>query len=187
MTEVEWLKCIYPTEMLRQLVCGHTSIRKVVLLLIAVTRGGGEEYSQASKAITAGLERFIEGILSKEELDVIYRDHGRTSGAPSSFTLENAHYSIATSKPARKAASLLIRDIFGNPFRPVTFDPRWRTTDVGGVAQAIYEDRAFDRLPILADALMDAGCDNDDILAHCRSDGPHVRGCWVLDLVLGKE
>jgi hypothetical protein len=83
--------------------------------------------------------------------------------------------------------AILLRDIFGNPFRPVTFDPRWRTTDVVGVAQAIYEDRAFERLPILADALMDAGCDHDDILAHCRSDGPHVRGCWVVDLVLGKE
>jgi hypothetical protein len=45
------------------------------------------------------------------------------------------------------------------------------------LARGIYEDRAFDRLPLLGDALMDAGCDNDDILAHCRSDGPHTRGC----------
>jgi hypothetical protein len=81
----------------------------------------------------------------------------------------------------------LIRDLFANPFRPVAFDPRWRTSDVVGLARAIYDDRAFDRLPILADALMDAGCDDEQILAHCRSDGPHVRGCWVVDLVLGKE
>ena len=51
----------------------------------------------------------------------------------------------------------------------------------------IDDDRAFDRLPVLADALQDAGCDNADILTHCRSGGEHVRGCWVLDLLLGKS
>jgi hypothetical protein len=80
-----------------------------------------------------------------------------------------------------------LRDIFGNPFRPVTFDPRWATSDVLGLARAIYEDRAFDRMPILADALMDAGCAYEQVLGHCRGPGPHVRGCWVVDLVLGKE
>jgi len=79
------------------------------------------------------------------------------------------------------------RDIFSNPFRPVTFDPRWRTSDAVGLARAIYDDRTFDRLPILADALIDAGCDDEQVLAHCRSEGPHVRGCWVVDLVLGRE
>ena len=88
----------------------------------------------------------------------------------------------------QKAQAPIVRDVFGTlPFHPVTFDPRWQTADALGVAQAIYDDRAFERLPILADALMDAGCDSDDILAHCRSDGPHVRGCWVVDLVLGKQ
>jgi hypothetical protein len=81
----------------------------------------------------------------------------------------------------------LLRCVVGNPFRPVAFDPRWRTEDVLGLGRGIYEDRAFDRLPLLADALMDAGCDSDDILSHCRGEGPHVRGCWVVDLVLGKE
>ena len=55
------------------------------------------------------------------------------------------------------------------------------------MAQSIYDDRAFDRLPILADALEDAGCDKADILNHCRQPGEHVRGCWVVDLVLGKD
>ncbi len=55
------------------------------------------------------------------------------------------------------------------------------------IAGTIYTDRAFDRLPILADALEDAGCDNAEILAHCRGGGEHVRGCWVVDLILGKE
>src|SRR4051812_14159850 len=61
----------------------------------------------------------------------------------------------------------LLRELLGNPFRPVAFDPRWRTADAVGLSAGIYEDRAFDRLPLLADALMDAGCDNDDILKHC--------------------
>ena len=81
----------------------------------------------------------------------------------------------------------VLRDIFGNPFRPVAFDPRWQTSDVVGLARAIYDDKAFERMPILADALMDAGCEKEQIIAHCRGDGPHVRGCWVVDLVLGKE
>lgn len=84
------------------------------------------------------------------------------------------------------AQSGLVREVVGNPFRPVAFDRRWRTEDVLGLARGIYEDRAFDRMPVLADALMDAGCDDLDILSHCRGDGPHVRGCWVVDLVLAK-
>lgn len=81
----------------------------------------------------------------------------------------------------------LLRDIFGNPFRPVTLDPRWQSETVVALASGIYAERAFDRMLILADALEDAGCDNADILAHCRGDGPHVRGCWVVDLILGKS
>ncbi|MFO0796468.1 MAG: hypothetical protein U0804_03265 [Gemmataceae bacterium] len=84
------------------------------------------------------------------------------------------------------AQSLLLRDIVGNPFRPVAFDPAWRTEAVVGLARGAYEDRAFDRLPVLADALEDAGCADAAVLAHCRGPGPHVRGCWVVDLVLGK-
>jgi hypothetical protein len=82
--------------------------------------------------------------------------------------------------------SELLRCIFGNPFRPVVLDPAWRTSDVVALAKGIYDDRAFDRMPILADALQDAGCTNDDVLNHCRNDGVLARGCWVVDLVLGK-
>jgi len=87
----------------------------------------------------------------------------------------------------RSLSPVLLRCVVGNPFRAVAFDPRWRTADVTALAGGIYDERAFDRLPLLADALMDAECDHEDVLAHCRSDGPHVRGCWVVDLVLGKE
>ena len=80
----------------------------------------------------------------------------------------------------------LIRELFANPFRLPALDPRWLTADVVGLARTAYDGPAFDLLPVLADALEDAWCDNPDILAHCRGPGPHVRGCWVVDLVLGK-
>jgi hypothetical protein len=81
----------------------------------------------------------------------------------------------------------LIRDIFGNPFRPVTLDPRWLTSTVIDLARTIYEERVWERMPILADALMDAGCDSEEVIKHCQGPGPHVRGCWVVDLLTGRE
>lgn len=84
--------------------------------------------------------------------------------------------------------SELLRDIFGNPFRPISFAPEWRTDTATALARQIYESRDFSAMPILADALQDAGCDSDDILNHCRDpEQVHVRGCWVVDLVLGKS
>jgi hypothetical protein len=81
----------------------------------------------------------------------------------------------------------LVRDIFGNPFRPVTASPSWLTTTALSLARQMYESRDFAPMPILADALEGAGCDDADVLGHCRGPGPHVRGCWVVDLVLGKS
>ena len=82
----------------------------------------------------------------------------------------------------------ILRDIVGNPFRPVEFDSRWRSESAVALASAIYADRAFDRMPILADALEEAGCDHPDVLAYCRDpQQSHARGCWVVDLVLGKQ
>jgi len=94
--------------------------------------------------------------------------------------------SEVAAKEDSKQANLL-REVFGNPFCPSCVDPFWLSSTVTALAQAIYEDRAFDRLPILADALEDAGCTDAGILTHCRGSGPHVRGCWVVDLLLGKE
>ena len=83
----------------------------------------------------------------------------------------------------------LLRDVFGNPFRPAGLKREWVAANdraVEAVARSIYDERAFDRMPILGDALEDAGCDDETILGHCRGPGPHVRGCWVVDLILGK-
>ncbi len=81
----------------------------------------------------------------------------------------------------------LLLCICGDPLQPTTFAADWRTDTVLTLARQMYESRDFSAMPILADALQDAGCDNADILDHCRGPGPHVRGCWVIDLILGKE
>jgi hypothetical protein len=87
----------------------------------------------------------------------------------------------------------LLRDIFGNPFRPVSISPGWLTPTVTNLATAAYEERILPsgeldsaRLAVLADALEEAGCDSADVLSHLREPGPHVRGCWVVDLLLDK-
>jgi hypothetical protein len=89
------------------------------------------------------------------------------------------------------AQATLLRCLFGNPFRSTpALDPAWLAWNGGTVAklaQAIYDDRHFADLPILADALEDAGCTDAAILAHCRGPGEHVRGCWVVDLLTGRE
>jgi hypothetical protein len=90
-------------------------------------------------------------------------------------------------EPAAEAS--ILRCILGNPFRAVTISPSWQLWNektISRIAEAIYDERAFDRMPILADALEEAGCTNADILNHCRQPDEHVRGCWVVDLLLGK-
>ncbi|AMV29419.1 hypothetical protein VT84_33805 [Gemmata sp. SH-PL17] len=83
--------------------------------------------------------------------------------------------------------AILVREVFGNPFRPVTFTSEWGNDSALALAAQMYESRDFGAMPILADALQDAGCDDEDVLNHCRGHGPHVRGCWVVDLLLGKS
>jgi hypothetical protein len=87
------------------------------------------------------------------------------------------------------AQSDLLRCIFGNPVRPVSLDLSWLTWHDGlivSMARQMYDSRDFADMPVLADALEEAGCTNQDILGHCREPGPHARGCWVVDAILGK-
>lgn len=99
------------------------------------------------------------------------------------------------SGPATKRALWTVHEVFGNPFAPTrrrksepprgwAFDPDWRTDTAVLLARQMYATRDFSAMPVLADALQDAGCNNDDILNHCRKQTEHVRGCWVLDLLL---
>jgi hypothetical protein len=92
-------------------------------------------------------------------------------------------------KEERRAQSNTLRCLFGNPFHVTEIQKSWliwHDDTIPKIAETIYGNRAFAELPILADALEEAGCDNADILEHCRSGGEHVRGCWVVDLLLGK-
>jgi hypothetical protein len=92
----------------------------------------------------------------------------------------------AVQKQSREQVCLL-REILGNPFRESTVAAAWLTADVLMLARGISEERAFERLPILADALQEAGCDDQDILEHCRNGGPHHPACWVMDLIFRRE
>jgi hypothetical protein len=99
------------------------------------------------------------------------------------------HAALATrqARSQERPQEDLLRCIFGNPFHSVAGNPAWLTPTVLALAMAVYEERAFHRMPELADALEEGGCTEADILAHCRKPVEHVRGCWVVDLVLGKE
>ena len=188
MTEQEWLVSTDPTPML-EFLRGKVSDRKFRLFGVACSRRKWSSLSERQQQFLGGFERLAEeqitdpmvlGALgdplesAQETSDSVARENAKEDEGP------------ALAAERRQQAGLLL-DIFGNPFRPVTLNPAWRTSNVTALAQSIYDDRAFDRLPILADALEDAGCDNADILGHCRQPGEHVRGCWVVDLVLGKE
>jgi hypothetical protein len=115
------------------------------------------------------------------------------SGIAARNAARSAEAGCGNSVPGRSRAkellaqANLVRDIFGNSFRSVALDPTWLTAAVLSLAQTIYDDRAFDRLPELAEALEQAGCTNAEVLDHCRQPGEHVRGCWVVDMVLGNE
>ncbi len=94
----------------------------------------------------------------------------------------------------RAAQSLLLRDLLGNPFHPVTLNPAWRTPAVLALARAAYDWRSLpggmleaSRLAVLSDALEDTGCPDAELLAHLRSPGPHVRGCFAVDVILGNK
>jgi hypothetical protein len=86
----------------------------------------------------------------------------------------------------RRAQADLLRCLFGNPFRRVSIEPLWRTSDVLAVARGIDEERAFERLPLLGDALEDAGCTDEQVLGHCRGGGLHAPGCFLVEGLLGR-
>jgi hypothetical protein len=100
---------------------------------------------------------------------------------------EERYHSLRNAEHARQAD--MLRDIVGNPWSPSAVDPAWLAWNdrcAERLARYVYDERAFDRLPILHDLLLDAGCDDEAMLAHCREAKDHVRGCWVVDLLLGK-
>jgi hypothetical protein len=215
MTEAEWLSSNDPQKML-EFLRGRASDRKSRLFAIAWSRKEWQLLSDdRSKKAVQIAEQYAEGSATVDVLDSAYDSAYEAAYDLDVPGLEPSHsralYS-AVNAAARKVSLLAfpafgpesissqietVRDLFGNPFRPVAILPAvvsWNDARVARIAQTAYEERSLpegtldnDRLAILADALEEAGCTNPDVLNHCRQPGEHVRGCWVIDLILGKE
>jgi hypothetical protein len=211
MDDRDWLQCRDERIMIPYL-SGKASERKARLWLCARCRQVWAWLPDPrSREAVRAAEHFADGQLSRAQLAAA-REAAATvpDGWAMGDQTDCAFAAVATTvdrvvfsdlRPAglyphpnleiiRRAGPHLLRDIFGNPFRPITLNPAWLTWNhatVPAMAQRIYDERTFHDLPILADALQDAGCTDPDILAHCRSGGEHVRGCWVVDLILGKS
>jgi hypothetical protein len=214
MTEAEWLACADPRPMLGHL--GRVNPRKLRLLNCACCRRVWDLLTdERSRRAVEVAERFADGLADAEELrraqpgaQAACRLAGNRPG-PFAFRLFVAACLAAGAaarrprfdptmeflrgakdrkdKTERTARAALCRDLFGNPFRPVAVDRRWLAGDALQLAAAIYAERRFGDLPVLADALEDAGCTDADLLAHCRRPAEHVHGCWALDLLLSKS
>ncbi|HEV3439785.1 MAG TPA: hypothetical protein VG122_20635 [Gemmata sp.] len=159
--------------------------------------GAGTEAIAAYTREVDAAEAFADGLLTRREL----HSAKASSGGPHNVF----HFASSLSRltpdriitllwewvhefpiPSDKQLAAFISDIFGNPFHPVSIDQSWLTPTVLALAQQMYDSRDFSAMPILADALQDADCDNEDVLNHCRQLGEHIRGCFVVDLLLGK-
>ena len=215
MTEEKWLACFDPNPMLEYL-HGKASDRKFRLFSCACYRRAWDKLPQESRQTVEVAERFVDGEATREELRSarqLVASHPymgtaiafRTATGYSAVEAGHGAAHFFSSTPdgqqawtpfvaERKHQTIIVADIFGNPFRPISFNTDWLNPTVSSLATAAYEERSLPsgeldtaRLAILADALEEAGCDNQDILTHLRSTGPHVRGCWVVDLLLGKD
>jgi hypothetical protein len=202
MDEKTWLECDDPVPML-EFLRGRGDVRKRRLFACACCRLVWSLLpSDAWRAAVEVAERYADGAASRAERAAVVAAAEGERGAPlAAMAAAHACYADASLGNARGAAvyaaeldvtippqeAALVRCVFGNPFRPVALDPAWRTPTALKLAQAIYDDRAFDRLPILADALEEAGCTNAVLLNHCRGAWPHALGCWAVDLLLRKE
>lgn len=155
--------------------------------------GGSFDALDAADAVIASA-RDPEGDLGREDpaLAELYRlglalrpDPYPTEVATHAASVAESAHGVPFARERRRQVGLL-HCVFGDPLDPVVFDPAWRTPTAVALASGAYADRDWGRLPILADALQDAGCEDESILGHCREPGDHARGCWVLDLILGK-
>jgi len=218
MTEAEWQACNDPQPMLAcfwyrlvqaDSVGSHevpppftASDRKLRLFAVACCRSVWPLVidSRNRNAVEVA-ERFADGEATKQEMRVVHTDLVGVPGGNSTIAWSLAEVGLTLQTtlrwwlprpeaPPPAVAAALLREIFGNPFRPVMFGQDWAWANgavVRNIATIAYQTNEWSSLPVLADALEDAGCTNRDILDHCRQPGVHVRGCWVVDLILGKE
>jgi hypothetical protein len=201
MDETLWLAPYAPPAQMLSYLGSKASARKLRLFACAACRRIWFLLrDQRSRQAVEVSEHFADGLASQEELGraaavALEAARALTEGQLGWNAAQTAAAAAQTTEQAVTRAlaavadSRLAREIFGNPFRPVVIDPSWLAWNHGALvkmAQAIYDERAFHRLPVLADALEDAGCTTYYLLEHCRQRGFHARGCWVVDLLLGK-
>jgi len=210
MTEADWLACTNPDPMLDYLAT-HGSDRKLRLFACACARRHWDLLPDDScrRAVEVS-ERYADDEATCAELEQTWQAAARLAesalrrlsrwdmlaGAMAEardaarggawVAAHNVTADVATPEE-RRAECDLLREIFGNPFQPPAITQLQRTPAVSDLAQEIYEKRAFDRLPAVADAAEQAGCTEARLLEHCRAAAGHVRGCWALDLLLERS
>jgi hypothetical protein len=205
MTETDWNSCTRPQEMLAFL-GANASDRKLRLFACARCHAPGTVLTdeRSGNAVRVA-ERYADGEATPDELTDAYQAAARVcdeAGAEASFAAAAAAAPYADEADAADVAALglgeqgaaVLRDLIGNPFRTAPVQRAWLTPAILSLARAAYDEQGLTggpldpaRLAVLADALEDAGCDNADLLGHLRGPGPHVRGCWAVDLLLGRE
>jgi hypothetical protein len=207
-TEAEWLAETDPQAML-EFMCGKASERELRLFAVGCCRRVWPGLGKHGRRAVDVAERYADGQADERELkDAEYASRFRPyAGDAAAHAACISRQDLSTSQVALDAYLVLssqavravesnvrvsiLRCVFGNPFRRAgSLEAAWLERSertVGRLAATLYADRAFDRLPLLADALEDAGCTDAELLGHLRGPGPHVRGCWAVDLVLGKS
>jgi hypothetical protein len=206
MTEAEWLICGDPKPMLL-LVRDKISNRKLRLFACALCRQIWSMLDSIGKQAVEIAEWYADGGAGAEvlaqmenlawwgaddlnyETDSVWNAGWAAHSATSDTPIETMAFvtEAVQDKTELPKFCQILRDIVGNPFQLGHIDSRWLTSTVSDLASSLYAEKDFDRMSILADALMDAGCDSEEILNHCRAREPHARGCWVLDLLTGRE
>lgn len=217
MTEAEWLVCTDPSPMLEFLQDKASDRKLRLFAVACCRRIWPLVTDEKSRQAVALAEGYADGLADEDDLEaaradvnavenvILYLlvpemwlssavDHATSNAAERHCQFSEATDFESAYKPERVVQCRLLRDIFGNPFRTDAIDPAWPTPTVLALATAAYDNRSLPagtldpaRLAVLADAIEDAGCTNADILNHCRQPGTHVRGCWVVDLLLGKH
>ena len=206
MTDSEWQSASEPHALLEFLQSsGRPSARKLRLFAVACSRRMWDWIDTPGRTAVDVAESFADGLAGPEELRAA-RLACQGAGGRAAWYAAATNPAIAARNAARSAQAeaannplvgsevdellaqaKLIREIFGNRYPPFAVDPSWLTTGVVKLAQAIYDQRAFDRMPELADFLEEAGCANKVILGHCRGPGSHFRGCWLVDMLLSRD
>ena len=178
MTEAEWTACADARKMLLFLRfrCG---VRKLRLFSVACYR---REWCQLDEQARIAVETAEQLAYDRERIAAGGLRAARAD-ADTAF-----HTALCAAGETGSEGAKLLRCIFGRlPFRKVQIEASWRTPSILALARCIYEERRFEDLPVLADALDELGCRDEELLSHCRGPGPHARGCFVIDLLLGKE